>query len=344
PHAGVRAPMVTLNLRATRRWGRGGARPRGYIPAAAVGVASTRWRSSASSMIRSISAASMVSTSTRRPARARSTCSRSRRTCLASMKALSTRWWISWSISLATCSEKLRCSPRSRPRKTSSCLVPKATGPSLSRMAHLVEGDGLLLLLGDHPALALRAGDDPGDRLLEVVHADQLAVVARRQDGGLVDEVGEVGAREAGGLLGEHLEQHGRVQRLVARVHLEDGAAAADVGAVEGDVAVEAPRPEQRGVEHVRPVGGRDDDDVGVGLEAVHLDEQLVEGLLALVVAAAETGTALAADGVDLVHEDDAGAVLLGLVEEVADAARADADEHLHELGAADAEEGDARL
>ena len=41
------------------------------------------------------------------------------------------------------------------------------------------------------------------------------------------------------------------------------------------------------------------------GVEAVHLDEQLVERLLALVVAAAEAGAAVAADGVDLVDEDD---------------------------------------
>ncbi len=44
-----------------------------------------------------------------------------------------------------------------------------------------------------------------------------------------------------------------------------------------------------------------------VGLEAVHLDQHLVQGLFALVVAAAEAGAALAADRVDLVDEDDAG-------------------------------------
>src|ERR1700680_1841058 len=88
------------------------------------------------------------------------------------------------------------------------------------------------------------------------------------------------------------------------------------------------------------PVVARDHDDVVLRLEAVHLDQQLVEGLLALVVTAAQAGAAVAADGVDLVDEHDAGGVLLGLVEEVADAAGADADEHLHELGAADAEEG----
>ncbi len=104
------------------------------------------------------------------------------------------------------------------------------------------------------------------------------------------------------------------------------------------------PGPQERRVEDVGPVGGGDDDDVGVGVEAVHLDEDLVEGLLALVVRAAQAGAALAADGVDLVHEHDAGAVALGLVEEVAHAAGADAHEHLHELRAGDAEEGHAGL
>ena len=74
-------------------------------------------------------------------------------------------------------------------------------------------------------------------------------------------------------------------------------------------------------------------------LEAVHLDQQLVQGLLALVVAAAEAGAAVAADGVDLVDEDDAGRVLLALLEQVADARGAHADEHLDEVRAGDGEE-----
>ena len=104
------------------------------------------------------------------------------------------------------------------------------------------------------------------------------------------------------------------------------------------------PGPQERRVEDVGAVGGGDDDHVGVRVEAVHLDEDLVEGLLALVVAATEAGAALAADRVDLVDEDDARRVALGLVEQVADAAGADADEHLDELGAGDAEERHAGL
>ena len=104
------------------------------------------------------------------------------------------------------------------------------------------------------------------------------------------------------------------------------------------------PGPQERRVEDVGTVGGGDDDHVRVRVEAVHLDEDLVEGLLALVVAATEAGAALAADRVDLVDEDDARRVALGLVEQVADAAGADADEHLDELGTADAEERHAGL
>ena len=82
-------------------------------------------------------------------------------------------------------------------------------------------------------------------------------------------------------------------------------------------------RPGRRsaGIEHVGPVGGREQDDALVRLEAVHLHQELVQGLLALVVPAAQAGAAVAADRVDLVDEDDAGGVALALLEEIADAA-----------------------
>ena len=176
------------------------------------------------------------------------------------------------------------------------------------------------------------------------MHADALLVLARRHDRGLVDQVGEVGAGEAGRALGEALERDVLVQRLALRVHVQDGDAALDVGRVDDHLAVEAAGAQQRRVEDVGPVRGGDDDDVGVRVEAVHLHEDLVQGLLALVVAAAEAGAALAADRVDLVDEDDAGRVALGLVEQVAHARGADADEHLDELGAADREERHARF
>ena len=117
-----------------------------------------------------------------------------------------------------------------------------------------------------------------------------------------------------------------------------------ELGQRHDDLAVEAAGAQQRRVEDVGAVGGGEDDDALDGLEAVHLGEHLVERLLALVVAAAEAGAALAADRVDLVDEDDRPAHAAGLLEQVADAAGADADEHLHEVRAGDREEADAGL
>ncbi len=105
------------------------------------------------------------------------------------------------------------------------------------------------------------------------------------------------------------------------------------------DLTVEAAGAQQRRIEHVGPVGGSDQDDAFVGLEAVHLDQQLVERLFALVIAAAEAGAAMTADRVDFVDEDDARRVLLGLLEHVAHARSADADEHLDEVGAGNRKE-----
>jgi hypothetical protein len=95
---------------------------------------------------------------------------------------------------------------------------------------------------------------------------------------------------------------------------LEDLDAALDVRHVDLHLAVEAAGAEQGGVQDVGAVGRRHHDDAGVALEAVHLGEKLVEGLLALVVATADAGATAAAHRVDLVDEDDARSVLLGLL------------------------------
>ena len=176
------------------------------------------------------------------------------------------------------------------------------------------------------------------------VIADRALAAARRHQRRLVDEIGEIGAGEAGRAARDDLRIDIRGERHLAHMDLEDLLAADDVGVRHDDLPVEAARPQQRRVEHVGPVGRGDQDHALVRLEPVHLDEQLVQGLLALVVAAAEPGAAMPADRVDLVDEDDAGRVLLALLEHVAHPAGADADKHLDEIRAGDREERHIRL
>ncbi len=127
-------------------------------------------------------------------------------------------------------------------------------------------------------------------------------------------------------------------------MYLEDFLATDHVGVRHDHLAIETARAQQRRVEHVGAVGRSDQDHPFIGLEAVHLDEKLVEGLLALVIAAAKTGAAMAADRIDLVDEDDAGRVLLALLEHVAHPAGTDPYEHLDKVRAGDREERHVRL
>ena len=161
---------------------------------------------------------------------------------------------------------------------------------------------------------------------------------------GFVDHVRQVGADEAAGDRGQRFHIDVGIDFDVLQVDFDDFLAAGDVGPIDEHVAIEAAGAEQGGVERFGAVGGAHHDDAAVAVEAVHFDQQRVERLLAFVVAADVAAAAGFAEGVELIDEDDAGRFLLGLLEHVADAGRADADEHFDEVGTAEAEERHARF
>src|SRR5699024_9925313 len=211
--------------------------------------------------------------------------------------------------------------------------------PGGQRVAALVVGGDLLLVLGDDLRGAARPTHHAVGGLLQGVAGDDVAVHARGQQRGLVEDVLQVRAGHARGALGQGGQVNVRCQRLALRVDAQDLLAADQVWVSDRDLAVEAARAQQCWVEDVRAVRRGHEDYSLATVETIHLHEQLVQGLLALVVAAAHAGATLAADGVDLVAEDDAGRVLLRLLEQVAHTGGTDTDEHLHEVGAGDAVE-----
>src|SRR5690606_18838471 len=139
----------------------------------------------------------------------------------------------------------------------------------------------------------------------QLVHADHALIAPRGENGRLIDQVLQVCADHARRLRGDRVQVDIGRQWLAARMYLQDRLAAAAVGPVDDDLAVETTGAQQGWVEDVGPVGGGDDNDVGFAVEAVHLDQNLVERLLALVIAAAQPCTAMSPHGIDLVDEDD---------------------------------------
>ena len=213
-------------------------------------------------------------------------------------------------------------------------------------VAGLVVGDEIVLLGGEggRASLLLQTNHDAVDGAIDLFPANGGLLKAGSGDGGLVHEILELGTGEAWGTAGNGLEVNVWLEGLATGVDAKDALATFEVGEINGDLAIEATGTEKGLVQYVNAVGGSDSDDTGVSVEAVHFYENLVNSLLALVVSARKAGATLTTDSVDLIDEDDAGGILLGLAKNVTHAGCANADEHFDELRSGDRDEGDASL
>ncbi len=108
-------------------------------------------------------------------------------------------------------------------------------------MPGLVESQDPLLLVGDDAPL-LKSGDDPLHRRVEVAVPDVLRARAPGEDGGLVAEVCEIGARKPRRLLRDQAQIHVGRERLAARVDPQDRLPAGNVRRRHEDLPVEASR------------------------------------------------------------------------------------------------------
>ena len=208
----------------------------------------------------------------------------------------------------------------------------------------LVVGNRGALGLGHHATLALRSGNHALHRFLDLVHRDHGTMAAGSQQRRLVEQICQIGTSEANGHLGELLKLNVLVHRLVLGMHAQDLLAALHIRTVDRNLTVKTTGTQQRRIQNVGAVGGGDQDDRLAFLKAVHLDQQLVERLLALVVTAAQASSALTSHGIDLIDEDDRRGLGLGLLKEVTHTAGADTYEHLDKVGTRDAKERHARL
>ena len=207
-------------------------------------------------------------------------------------------------------------------------------------MTCLVDGDGALFGLCHHLGLLLKTADDTVDGIEEVLLLYRLRVMAGSNQGSLITNVGNICTREAWCLACEEVDIHAIVSLHGLQMHLEYLLTLIEVRQVNVDLTIETACTQQGGVEHVSAVGGCKDDYTRVGAEAVHLCKQGIQGVLALIVTSHSrilgTGTAY---GIDLVDEDDAWTLLLGLLEKVTHSRGTDAHEHLHEVGTRHREE-----
>ena len=109
-------------------------------------------------------------------------------------------------------------------------------------------------------------------------------ILARRQQRAFIHEICEIRTRHSGRSASERRDVHVVGHGLVANVHAQNAFASTQIGCINHNLAIETTRAQQRRIEHIWTVGRRDQNDTFIRLETIHLDQQLVERLLAFVV------------------------------------------------------------
>ena len=160
-------------------------------------------------------------------------------------------------------------------------------------VAGLVVRRALEFFAAAHHRASLDAEQSPVASRVEVDRIDLVASTTHGEERGFVDQVGQISAGHTRGAACDHVDIDVVAGVFALQVHPEDLHAILEFGEWHDDLAVETPSPEQGGVEDVGPVGGCHHHEALGAFEAVHLGEHLVEGLLSLVVSAAEASAAL---------------------------------------------------
>ncbi len=123
-------------------------------------------------------------------------------------------------------------------------------------------------------------------------------------------------------------------------MNFQDLLAVVDIRQVQYDTSVETTRPEQCLIKNIRAIRCRHHDYVRVAVETVHLNQYLVQGLFAFVMASSQTSTALAPYGINLVNEDNRRSRAFCGLENITHPRGTDSDEHFYEFRCRKVEEG----
>ena len=129
-------------------------------------------------------------------------------------------------------------------------------------------------------------------------------------------------------------------QRLALRVHAQDCLASLQIGGFNRNLSVKTARTQQGGIKNIGTVCRRDEDQVRGVVKAVHLNQQLVEGLVAFIRTATITRTAVTTDRIDLIDEDNRGSNFLCAGYKITHTRSANTDIHLKEFRTCNGEEG----
>ncbi len=189
----------------------------------------------------------------------------------------------------------------------------------------------LFFLIDDHRP-SFRAHHDLVFGHFQEIKSNLLGTLPGGHQRRFVDQVFQVSPSKTRGSTGEDFKINIGGHLGFLGIYRQDFLSSADIRHRHNHLAVKTTGTQQGGVKDIGSVGCRDDDNTVVGLKAIHLDEQLVQCLLALIVTAAEACATVSTNGIDLVDKDNAGRTFFALGKHVTDTGCTDTNKHLDKV------------
>src|SRR5215472_10315558 len=126
--------------------------------------------------------------------------------------------------------------------------------------------------------------------IFQVFLSDRKFMIPCGEQRCLINDVSQVGTGETRGCLRDSVEVNVRRERFAAGMQAKDGVAPVEIRRINHNLTVGA---QERAIQHFGPVRGAQNNHAQVGLEPVHSHQQLIQGLLPLVVRQPHAYTAL---------------------------------------------------
>ena len=205
-------------------------------------------------------------------------------------------------------------------------------------VSSLVVGNKLILTLGKHggTSLLLESHHDTVNGTVNLLPSNSGFSNTCRRNGSLIHQVLKLSTRETGSTTSNGLKIYIRFKGLSTGMDTQDTSTSLEVRKVHSDLTIETSRTQQGSIQNIHTVSGSNGNDTRVSIETIHLYQNLVNCLFTLVVTTGESGTTLTSNSINLINEDDAGGILLGLGEDITDTGGTHSNEHLNELGTRD--------
>ena len=130
-----------------------------------------------------------------------------------------------------------------------------------------------LLVIAHHHAATLGAHHDFVLGLLEVIHIDQTLATARRKQGSLVHQVGQICTGKTRRATGNNVSLDITSDWHLAHMDLENLFTATNIRQRHNNLAVKPARTQQCRIKNIRTIGCSDHDDAGMAFKAIHFDQ-----------------------------------------------------------------------